>query len=252
MVNKLVMTDLIGSGTSGEVYNTSDNKIVAKVILDTPHLRKEVLYSKLASLLKERKISPCFLTFHGVISKHHKFKKSVITDRHFQSFKIRGRALALFFERAGPTLECFELSKLHAEMWKSIYAHLSFALIALQQRVYIGHNDLIPSNVTLQKTTMKFISYVYKKKYYKVPTYGYLPQIIDFGLSYSSWFDERINPVSDFNNLVKRSDAPVEYVNTLTDAVKKFRTTDIEKGRVYNINEDVFEEVKELYENLLI
>jgi len=56
-------------------------------------------------------------------------------------------------------------------------------LIPYQQSFNFTHNDLHTNNVMYIKTNKKFIYYCYKKKYYKVPTFGRLFKIIDFGRS---------------------------------------------------------------------
>ena len=43
------------------------------------------------------------------------------------------------------------------------------------------HNDLHTNNVMYTETDEEYIYYVYKSKYYKVPTFGKIFKIIDFG-----------------------------------------------------------------------
>ena len=45
------------------------------------------------------------------------------------------------------------------------------------------HNDLHTNNIMFNKTEKKFINYYYNGKYYKVPTYGKIYKIIDYGRS---------------------------------------------------------------------
>lgn len=50
------------------------------------------------------------------------------------------------------------------------------------QKVFsFTHNDLHTNNIMYIETDKKFLYYVYKKKYYKVPTYGKIYKIIDYG-----------------------------------------------------------------------
>ena len=56
-------------------------------------------------------------------------------------------------------------------------------LITYQEAFNFTHNDLHTNNVMYNQTNKKFIYYCYKKKYYKVPTFGRLFKIIDFGRS---------------------------------------------------------------------
>ena len=54
-------------------------------------------------------------------------------------------------------------------------------LISYQKMFAFTHNDLHTNNVMYVSTNKKFIYYVYKKKIYKVPTFGKIYKIIDFG-----------------------------------------------------------------------
>lgn len=54
-------------------------------------------------------------------------------------------------------------------------------LLVYQQTYSFTHNDLHTNNIMYIKTNIKYIYYVYNKKTYKVPTYGKIYKIIDFG-----------------------------------------------------------------------
>ena len=56
-------------------------------------------------------------------------------------------------------------------------------LITYQKAFNFTHNDLHTNNIMYNETDKKYIYYCYKKKYYKVPTYGRIFKIIDFGRS---------------------------------------------------------------------
>ena len=56
-------------------------------------------------------------------------------------------------------------------------------LIAYQQAFHFTHNDLHTNNIMFSLTDQKFLFYKYKKQVYKVPTYGRVFKIIDFGRS---------------------------------------------------------------------
>ena len=56
-------------------------------------------------------------------------------------------------------------------------------LITYQKLFSFTHNDLHTNNVMYISTKQKFIYYTYKKKTYKVPTFGKIYKIIDFGRS---------------------------------------------------------------------
>jgi len=56
-------------------------------------------------------------------------------------------------------------------------------LITYQKTFSFTHNDLHTNNVMFNSTNEKYLYYCYKKKYYKVPTFGRIFKIIDFGRS---------------------------------------------------------------------
>lgn len=69
------------------------------------------------------------------------------------------------------------------EEWLSAFMQIIMILITYQKAFGFTHNDLHTNNVMYNKTDKKHIYYCYKKKYYKVPTFGRIFKIIDFGRS---------------------------------------------------------------------
>jgi len=67
--------------------------------------------------------------------------------------------------------------------WFSAFMQIIMILITYQKTFAFTHNDLHTNNVMYNTTDKKYLYYCYKKKYYKVPTYGRLFKIIDFGRS---------------------------------------------------------------------
>ena len=65
--------------------------------------------------------------------------------------------------------------------WFSALMQIVMTLITYQKMFSFTHNDLHTNNVMYISTNKKFIYYCYKKKYYKVPTFGKIFKIIDFG-----------------------------------------------------------------------
>uniref|UniRef100_A0A6C0D8Z5 Protein kinase domain-containing protein n=1 Tax=viral metagenome TaxID=1070528 RepID=A0A6C0D8Z5_9ZZZZ len=70
---------------------------------------------------------------------------------------------------------------LSQEEWFSALFQVIMILITYQKTFSFTHNDLHTNNVMYNKTELKYIYYCYKKTYYKVPTYGRIFKIIDFG-----------------------------------------------------------------------
>lgn len=73
--------------------------------------------------------------------------------------------------------------ELTAPEWLSALMQIIMILITYQKMFHFTHNDLHTNNVMYNKTDQKFIYYVYKKKCYRVPTFGRIFKIIDFGRS---------------------------------------------------------------------
>jgi len=63
-------------------------------------------------------------------------------------------------------------------------------LIAYQKAYYFTHNDLHTNNIMFISTKKKYIEYEYSGKIYKVPTYGRIFKIIDFGRSIYKFQDK--------------------------------------------------------------
>lgn len=69
-------------------------------------------------------------------------------------------------------------------------------LLSLQKAFKFTHNDLHTNNIMYSKTDHEFIYYIYKDQVYKVPTFGRIFKIIDFGRA-----------IYTFNNMVFCSDS---------------------------------------------
>jgi hypothetical protein len=67
------------------------------------------------------------------------------------------------------------------ENWDSIVLQILMTLITYQQCFHLTHNDLHSNNIMYMKTDEPFLYYKVDEKYYKVPTYGRIFKIIDFG-----------------------------------------------------------------------
>jgi hypothetical protein len=56
-------------------------------------------------------------------------------------------------------------------------------LLAFQKHFSFTHNDLHTNNIMYMRTSEKYAWYKYNERVYRVPTYGYIFKIIDFGRS---------------------------------------------------------------------
>ena len=70
---------------------------------------------------------------------------------------------------------------LTVDEWSSILMQIIMTLVAYQKMFWFTHNDLHTNNVMFVETDKPFVHYLYNGTYYRVPTYGKLFKIIDFG-----------------------------------------------------------------------
>ena len=71
--------------------------------------------------------------------------------------------------------------ELSQEEWFSAFMQIIMILITYQKVFSFTHNDLHTNNVMYSSTDKKYMYYCFKNKYYKVPTFGRIFKIIDFG-----------------------------------------------------------------------
>ena len=76
-------------------------------------------------------------------------------------------------------MECNEIGSV--DEWSAILMQIIMTLIAYQKMFWFTHNDLHTNNVMFVETKKEFIYYKCDKKYYRVPTFGKIFKIIDFG-----------------------------------------------------------------------
>ena len=67
--------------------------------------------------------------------------------------------------------------------WLSALMQIIMILVTYQDTFSFTHNDLHTNNVMFNETDEKYLYYCYKQRYYRVPTFGRLFKIIDFGRS---------------------------------------------------------------------
>lgn len=79
--------------------------------------------------------------------------------------------------------ELFEMDSVNIKNGASILFQIIMTLCIYQKLFKFTHNDLHTNNIMYVKTKMEFLYYKLHEKYYKVPTYGRIFKIIDFGRS---------------------------------------------------------------------
>ena len=98
-------------------------------------------------------------------------------------------------------------SELSEEEWFAALMQIIMILVSYQKMFWFTHNDLHTNNIMYVKTNKKFIYYIYKKQIYKVPTFGRIYKIIDFGRAIYK-FNGKIFCSDSFN---KDGDAFTQY-----------------------------------------
>ena len=79
--------------------------------------------------------------------------------------------------------ELFVKDQFNQDMGAAALMQIIMILLAYQKAFHFTHNDLHTNNIMYVNTDKKYLYYHYDKKVYKVPTYGRIFKIIDFGRS---------------------------------------------------------------------
>ena len=114
--------------------------------------------------------------------------------------------------------------------WKSILFQICFGLSVAQKNYEFVHNDLHSSNIMFKNTEEEFLYFRYKNKYFKIPTYGKITKIIDFGRA-----TFKVKNQIFFSDVFKKNgDAEGQYTfpynNTLKDCkIKPNRSFDLSR-----------------------
>ena len=89
---------------------------------------------------------------------------------------------AILLEKCVSTLDNIMMrDELTKEEWTSLLFQVIMTLVIYQKMFSFTHNDLHTNNIMFIETTEEFIYYIYEGQHYKVPTYGRIFKIIDFG-----------------------------------------------------------------------
>jgi hypothetical protein len=84
--------------------------------------------------------------------------------------------------------ELFERGEVDSEIASAYLLQVIMTLIVYQRAFKLTHNDLHSNNIMYLNTDIKYLYYLLDGKYYKVPTYGKIFKIIDFG---RAWYTFR-------------------------------------------------------------
>jgi serine/threonine protein kinase len=87
-------------------------------------------------------------------------------------------------EKCDGTLdELFDRGKMDGKQATSALMQVIFTLLAYQKAFQFTHNDLHTNNIMYVNTDLEYLYYRFEQRMYKVPTYGRIYKIIDFGRS---------------------------------------------------------------------
>lgn len=89
----------------------------------------------------------------------------------------------ILLEQCCETLEEYMIKtdEINIDEWKSIFFQIIIMLCYYQDKYSFTHNDLHTGNIMYNETDIEFLYYKYKNICYKVPTFGKIYKIIDFG-----------------------------------------------------------------------
>ena len=111
-------------------------------------------------------------------------------------------------EKCKDTLDNYmNMKDIKCEEWRSIMFQVVITLATYQKLFSFTHNDLHTNNIMYIETSDKFLYYKFNNKYYKVPTYGKIYKIIDFGRSIYKYK----NAVFCSDSFNKGEDADTQY-----------------------------------------
>ena len=97
--------------------------------------------------------------------------------------------------------------ELNDREWSSCLFQIIITLIIYQDMFDFTHNDLHTNNIMFKKTDKQYLYYKYDNTHYKVPTYGKIWKLIDFGRSIYKFKGKRM--CSD--SFHKNGDAATQY-----------------------------------------
>jgi hypothetical protein len=86
----------------------------------------------------------------------------------------------------------FSKNALGKEEGTSALMQIVMTLLCYQNTFQFTHNDLHTNNIMYVNTTDPFLYYTYKRKIYKVPTFGKIIKIIDFGRAIYNYNGRRL------------------------------------------------------------
>jgi len=157
----------------------------------------EIFLSYVCSRMFELNISPSFCLFYGYYYVNFKFFSYVVNNdivnlnSNNKVFTTSGNtilrkencpAYLLALEKLDFDIFTIkELTELDLIFFKSLIFQIYAAVFTMFTMFGVKHNDLHVSNIMFKITNKKFIYYKLGEVVYKIPTYGFIVKIIDWG-----------------------------------------------------------------------
>lgn len=184
----------IGQAISDSLYNLNNNTNI------------ELFVTYLVSKLVEHGISPTFSMFYGnYYTNMSKFSYDITNSEHIidrldeimnidepVNYYATEDDILLEFSNVPAYLIVTEYSKcsidylldnkkINYDIIRSAVFQIVAAIVTMHAVFGIKHNDLHFGNIMVEPTKKTFLYYQFNNTYYKIPTYGYLFKIIDWG-----------------------------------------------------------------------
>ena len=107
---------------------------------------------------------------------------STATEDEFTAKLSSFPVQVISLERCERTLDSLIVNdELSEDEWTSIITQILMILITFQKMFGLTHNDLHTNNIMYVSTDKQYLFYKVNNKHYKVPTFGRIFKIIDFG-----------------------------------------------------------------------
>jgi hypothetical protein len=134
------------------------------------------------------------------------------SDDEFDSYGLTAEinkfpVQVIALEKCKDTLDSLLIESMSPEEITSALMQVIMTLIVYQKKFQFTHNDLHTNNIMYVETTEEFLYYTHNNINYKLPTYGRIYKIIDFGRAIYTFEGKRF--VSDSFHL--DGDAATQY-----------------------------------------
>jgi len=111
--------------------------------------------------------------------------ESALGESNIYSFIYKFPVQLIFMEKCTATLDQLFVDNVlnTPDVFAATFMQIIMTLITYQKAFQFTHNDLHTNNILYKETVTEFVYYKYNGRIYKVPTYGRIFKIIDFGRS---------------------------------------------------------------------